>query len=184
MYVAEAIPTAANAQPIRVAAGTASRAHHVGTAPEYTRPRSSAQVISPIATSRGPSGVASTESYSLAYLRLKNTLVVESKMAPFIADAASRAGAPKTRYGTARPPPKSASPTMEPIPTPIAYRKNTGSKKPDTMIDHVRRNDRKLRSTSIRAIPAPAGNGSARATRPASVGRAGGVVVVVTQSTS
>src|SRR5450756_2389437 len=89
MYVAEAIPTAANAQPIRVAAGTASRAHHVVTAPakpatsrnapEYTRPRSSAQVISPIATSRGPRGVASTESYSLAYLSLKNTLVVESK---------------------------------------------------------------------------------------------------------
>jgi hypothetical protein len=39
--------------------------------------------------------VASTESYSLANLSLKNTLKVESNTAPFMADEASRAGATK-----------------------------------------------------------------------------------------
>src|SRR5690606_19132099 len=140
------------AQPMSVAAGRASSAHHDVTTPAsahttrnataYTSPRSSAHAISPTATSRGPSGVASTESYRRAYLSLKNTCVVESKTAPFIADAASSAGATKIAYWTTVPSSVRTSPTSAPMPTPIANRKKTGSKKPDTMIVHVRRNER------------------------------------------
>ena len=114
MNVVPNMPTAENAKPISVAAGTASNAHQECTVPTrqatirnavaYRPPRISDQAISPTATSRGPSGVASTESYSLANLSLKNTLNVESNTAPFIAEAASSAGATKSAYGTTRPP--------------------------------------------------------------------------------
>src|SRR5215203_5208013 len=109
MNVVAAIPTAANAYLIRLAAGIANSAHHDVTTPaavattrkatEYSSPRISAQEISPSAMSRGPSGVESTESYSFAYLSLKKTLNVESNTAPFIAaDAIRRARrTPRTR---------------------------------------------------------------------------------------
>jgi hypothetical protein len=60
---------------------------------EYSVPRLTAQPISPSATSAGDIGVASTASYSRAYFSLKNTFIVESYTAPFIADDAMRAGA-------------------------------------------------------------------------------------------
>ena len=44
----------------------------------YSAPRSSDQVISPTATSIGPSEVASMPSYSFAKRILKNTFMVES----------------------------------------------------------------------------------------------------------
>ena len=59
----------------------------------YSPPRITAQLISPSATSITPSELASMQSYSLANLSLKNTFMVESAMAPFIADEASNAGA-------------------------------------------------------------------------------------------
>ena len=83
-----AMPTAANPNAMSSAAGSSSTAHHDPTRPmptmtirnpeEYRPPRISAQVISPIATSSGPSEVASIESYSFANFSLKNTLIVES----------------------------------------------------------------------------------------------------------
>ena len=72
MNVVANIPTAANANPMNTAAGTASTAHQEWTAPmrsattrnaaEYRPPRRSDQETSPRAMSRGPSGVASIES--------------------------------------------------------------------------------------------------------------------------
>ena len=56
-------------------------------------PRISAQPISPRATSPTVRGVARIWSYNLAYFSRKNTLKVASKIAPFIADAASIPGA-------------------------------------------------------------------------------------------
>ena len=61
----------------------------------YSPPRISAQPISPRATSPERMGVASAASYSLAYLSRKKMLKVESKIAPFIAEVASSAGATK-----------------------------------------------------------------------------------------
>ena len=48
---------------------------------------------SPSATSRMPSGVASTPSYVFSHLSFAKTLIVDSMTAPFIAEAASIAGA-------------------------------------------------------------------------------------------
>jgi hypothetical protein len=73
IQVVAAIPAPANAYPISTAAGSASTAHHDSTRPiaaitttniaEYRNPpRSSPQVTSPVATSHGRSGVASTAS--------------------------------------------------------------------------------------------------------------------------
>src|SRR6266542_4095244 len=103
IQVVSAIPAPANAYPISTETGSASTAHQEPIRPiasitttniaEYAAPRSSAQVTSPVATSHGRSGVASTASYSLAYFILKKMLYVESKTAPFIAEDASMAGA-------------------------------------------------------------------------------------------
>src|SRR4051812_23980234 len=103
MSVVPAMPSAANANPMRVAAGSAASAHQECTRPNaamtirkataYNAPRMSAQQVSPTAMSPAPTGVASMASYVLAYLSLKNMLNVVSKMAPFIADAARSAGA-------------------------------------------------------------------------------------------
>ena len=120
------------------------------------------QVISPTATSRGPIRVASTESYSLAYLSLKKTLYVESKTAPFIADEASIAGATNTAYGTCWPPSVVTVPTSAPSPMPSENRYRTGSMKPVTKATHSRRKLSAFRSTSMRARPAPAGTGTTR----------------------
>ncbi len=83
-----AIPTAANPNATSKAAGSSRTAHTDAVRPrttitirkpvEYSPPRIRAQPISPIATSSGPSEVASIESYSFAYLILKNTFMVES----------------------------------------------------------------------------------------------------------
>ena len=72
MNVVANMPTAAKAKPMNTAAGSASSAHHDCTAPatsattrkaaEYIAPRISDQAISPTAMSRGPIGVARTES--------------------------------------------------------------------------------------------------------------------------
>ena len=72
MNVVPNMPIAEKAKPMSVAAGNASSAHHECTVPiseattrkavAYRAPRINDQVISPTATSRGPSGVASTES--------------------------------------------------------------------------------------------------------------------------
>ena len=51
------------------------------------------QLSSPSATSVTPRGVDSMASYVLAILSLKKTRKVESSMAPFMADEASRPGA-------------------------------------------------------------------------------------------
>jgi hypothetical protein len=53
---------------------------------------------------------------------LKNTLPVVSNTAPFIAEAASSAGARKVAYSTERPPPASTVPTSPPMPTPSENR--------------------------------------------------------------
>src|SRR6266700_4036269 len=57
-------------------------------------PRNSAQPISPSATWAGRIGVARTASYSLSYLSRKKMLNVESYIAPFIEDTASKPGVP------------------------------------------------------------------------------------------
>ena len=72
MNVVTAMPTAANPHAISSAAGSSSTAHGEATSPStsmtprkpaaYRPPRNSAQPISPIATSIGPSDVASIES--------------------------------------------------------------------------------------------------------------------------
>ena len=103
MNVVAAMPTAANANATSSATGNASNAHGETMSPipsitarnpaEYNPPRSNAQAISPIAMSIGPIGVVSIASYNFTYLNLKNTLNVASYTAPFIADAASNAGA-------------------------------------------------------------------------------------------
>ena len=59
-----------------------------------------AKPISPSATSPADIGVASTASYRCDYLILKKMFIVESYTAPFIADAASSAGATNWSYGT------------------------------------------------------------------------------------
>ena len=59
-------------------------------------PRIIAHEICPSATSRAPSDVAIIAWYSFMKCILKNTLNVESKMAPFMALDASSAGARKT----------------------------------------------------------------------------------------
>ena len=59
----------------------------------YSSPRISAMMISPSATSTGPRAVWSIASYRRAKRSLKKTFHVESKMAPFIAELASKAGA-------------------------------------------------------------------------------------------
>src|SRR5690349_802441 len=103
MYVVQAVPIAANANPVSTTTGMVSTAHHDEIRPissmtttnetEYIEPRASAQVISPSATSAGVTGVARTASYSLLYFSLKNRLNVASMIAPFMALAASIAGA-------------------------------------------------------------------------------------------
>ena len=55
-----------------------------------------------MATSIGPSGVASTESYSFMYFIFQNVLDA-SYIAPFIAAVASSAGAMKLAYETSSP---------------------------------------------------------------------------------
>src|SRR5690349_18516576 len=132
MYVVHATPTAATAKLISTAEGTASTPHgdltspmHVITrvnATAYTAPLSTAQPTSPSATSAGLTGVASTASYSLAYLSRKKTLNVESNMAPFSADTASRPGATNSRYGTGCPPGPATVPTSAPRPMPTDSR--------------------------------------------------------------
>ncbi len=72
MYDVAAMPTAAKPNAMSSAAGSSSTAHHDAVRPittmttrkpaEYRPPRISAQLISPIATSSGPSDVASIES--------------------------------------------------------------------------------------------------------------------------
>src|SRR5690606_14848073 len=67
MYVVAHIPTPAKAAPMRMQAGRASTAHHDRTNPiasatpkkiaEYTPPRISDHMISPIAMSQGRAGV-------------------------------------------------------------------------------------------------------------------------------
>ncbi len=87
----------------------------------YRPPRISAQPISPAAMSPELIGVASAESYSLAYLSRKKTLKVESITAPFMAEVASRAGA--TKLGKLMSwPPTCTLPTRAPIPTPMDSR--------------------------------------------------------------
>src|SRR5262249_55366530 len=88
MNVVNANPTAANANPTRVAAGSANTAQPEPTRPmtsitsrnipAYSRPRSSDQTVSPTATSPLLIGVDSTASYVLAYFSLKKMLNVES----------------------------------------------------------------------------------------------------------
>src|SRR6187200_1310330 len=97
---------AANAAETRSALGIASRAQGDSSRPmasitvtnpiEYTVPRIRVYVSSPSATSRTVIGVARTPSYVFAYFSLKNTLP-DSYTAPFIADAARRAGATNSR---------------------------------------------------------------------------------------
>jgi len=81
-----------------------------------------AQPTSPSATSPGPTGVASTASYSLANFIRAKMLNVESYIAPFSADTASRPGATNSRYGTGCPPGPVTVPTSPPMPTPTASR--------------------------------------------------------------
>src|SRR5690242_12131643 len=112
MNVAPAIPIPANAKPTSTAAGSARIAHGEWTCPStdtvirkaiaYRKPRKSAHDVSPTATSRGPSGVASTESYSFMYFIFQNVLEA-SYIAPFIAAVASSAGAMKLAYDTSSP---------------------------------------------------------------------------------
>ncbi len=85
-------------------------------------PRISVQVSSPAAMSATPTGVASIDSYVRAYRSLKNMLYVASKIAPFIAEMASMAGATYCAYGTVRPSPNGIRPTRAPTPTPIESR--------------------------------------------------------------
>ena len=85
-------------------------------------PRSSAQPISPSATWAGRIGVARIASYSLAYFSRKKMLNVESYMAPFIEDTASRPGATKSRYGMRCPPGPGTLPTSTPRPSPTDSR--------------------------------------------------------------
>ena len=85
-------------------------------------PRIRAQPISPSATWVGRIGVASTASYSLAYLSRKKTLNVESYIAPFIEDTASSPGATNSRYGTSWPPGPGTFPTRTPSPRPTDSR--------------------------------------------------------------
>ena len=97
------MPSAANPKPTSSAAGISSIAHGDIRSPiasitttnptEYIPPRITAQLISPSATSIAASELASMPSYSLANLSLKNTFIVESSIAPFIAEEASNAGA-------------------------------------------------------------------------------------------
>src|SRR5260370_20171608 len=115
MYAEQAWPTAANANPMSSATGTASTAQNECSSPRaaitsvnaaaYRQPRNSAQLISPSATSAGRMGVASIASYSFTYFNLKNTLNVESYSAPFIADTARRPCATNSRQGTGPPGP-------------------------------------------------------------------------------
>ena len=58
----------------------------------------------------------------MLYFSLKKTLNVESKIAPFIADEASSAGATNTAYGTVVPPSVVTSRTSAPSPTPSENR--------------------------------------------------------------
>lgn len=88
MNVVRPMPTEANPAAISKAAGTRSQPHGdrivpmasitITKATEYSAPRLRAQAISPIATSIGPSGVASTPSYTRPNFSLWNTLDVES----------------------------------------------------------------------------------------------------------
>src|SRR3954447_6319081 len=94
-------------------------------------PRISAQPISPSASWAGRIGVARIASYSLAYLSRKKTLKVESYIAPFIEDTASRPGATNSRYGTRRPPGPGTLPIRTPRPSPSDSRYNSGSKTAD-----------------------------------------------------
>ncbi len=66
--------------------------------------------------------MARIESYSRACFILKKMLKVLSKTAPFMAEAASSAGATKAAYSTWRPPSRVTVPTSAPMPTPIANR--------------------------------------------------------------
>src|SRR5579872_5277097 len=132
MYVVPVIPSEANANPISTATGTSSTAQGDETrsmpsmtimnATAYTLPLISAQPISPSATSDGRIGVASTESYSLAYLSRKKMLNVESYMAPFIDETASSPGATNSRYGISGPPGPATFPTSTPSPIPTDSR--------------------------------------------------------------
>ena len=84
-------------------------------------PRSSDQVSSPRATSAVVSGVASICSNSFSYFSLKKKLNVESRSAPFIAEAASMPGATNSAYGMTSP--LNSNPdTSCPTPTPIENR--------------------------------------------------------------
>ena len=58
----------------------------------------------------------------MPYFSLKKTLKVESKIAPFIAEAASSAGAMNTAYGTVVPPSVVTSSISAPSPIPSENR--------------------------------------------------------------
>src|SRR5688572_15804424 len=104
------MPSAANAKPMSTQIGTDKTTHGDDVSPrshivarnatEYAAPRSIAHEISPTATSAVDNGVVSTASYSFECLILWNTFIVESKIAPFIADAAISAGATNASYAT------------------------------------------------------------------------------------
>src|SRR5690625_1225253 len=95
-------------------------------------PRNIAQPSSPNAISTGVTGVFNTESYSLANFILPKQFIVDSAIAPFMAEAASNAGARNVRYGTVRPSGRGMSPTSAPTPQPIANRYSSGSASPDS----------------------------------------------------
>ena len=66
--------------------------------------------------------MARIESYSRAYFILKKMLKVLSKTAPFIAEAASSAGATNAAYGTCVPSAVVTVPTRAPMPMPSENR--------------------------------------------------------------
>src|SRR5689334_3512367 len=98
----------------------------------------SAQVISPVAISPAPTGVATIASYVCEYLYLMKKLNVVSSSAPFMAADASNPGATNCLYDTISPP-TLIDPTRLPTPTPIDRRNSSGSRNPDRKMYQVRR---------------------------------------------
>src|SRR5690606_38825924 len=160
MSVASASPSDPNANPTSSAAGRAtaassgvvrpSTAMRARNATLYSEPRIMAQPSSPNATSTGVTGVLSTPSYSLANFIFAKKFMAASATAPFMAEAASSAGARKVRYGTVRPSDRGMSPTSAPTPHPMATRYSSGSTNPENTSHHYEPLERS--ATTTRAV--------------------------------
>src|SRR5882757_5624085 len=125
--VVTATAVAANANPTSSAAGSASTAHQDPSRPiapmiamnttAYVPPRTIDEATSASAMSIGPIGVARIAWNTLAWRNFMWKLNEPSIIAPFIADAASMAGATNAWYEIGRPSGPGNGPTRRDIPT-------------------------------------------------------------------